>query len=85
MLLGVFNHRNGSHTSTLYIEVTSNLYLRFMRDKAGFGGRRALSSAGKVSADEVLGLRATSTVSRDRSVKRSAQDDDFVGILRKTA
>jgi hypothetical protein len=51
----------------------------------GFGGRKALSSAGNISAAEVLRLRATSTVSRDRCVKRSAQDDDFVGISRKTA
>jgi hypothetical protein len=51
----------------------------------GSGGRKALSSAGNVSAAEVLRLRATSSVSRDRCVKRSAQDDDFVGISRKTA
>jgi hypothetical protein len=37
----------------------------------------------KVSAAEVLRLRAPSAVSRDKSVKRSAQDDDFVGIWTK--
>jgi hypothetical protein len=36
---------------------------------------------GKVSTAEVLRLRATSAVSRDKSVRRSAQDDDFVGVL----
>jgi len=33
-----------------------------------------------ISTAEVLRLRATSTVSRDKSVRRSAQDDDFVGV-----
>jgi hypothetical protein len=32
---------------------------------------------------EVLRLRATSAVSRDKSVRRCAQDDDFVGVLTK--
>ena len=36
---------------------------------------------GKISAAEVLRLRATSAVSRDQSVRRSAQDDDSVGEL----
>ena len=38
---------------------------------------------GKVSTAGVLRLRATSAVSCDKSVRRSAQDDDFVGILTK--
>ena len=38
---------------------------------------------GKISTAEVLRLRATSAVSRDKSVRRSAQDDDFVGVLTK--
>ncbi len=38
---------------------------------------------GKISTPEVLRLRATSPVSRDQSVRRSAQDDDFVGVLTK--
>ena len=38
---------------------------------------------GKISTAGVLRLRATSAVSRDRSVRRSAQDDDFVGVLTK--
>src|SRR5450631_3115813 len=37
----------------------------------------------KLSTAEVLRLRATSAVSRDRSVKRFAQDDGFAGILMK--
>ena len=36
---------------------------------------------GKLSTAEVLRLRATSAVSPDPSVRRSAQDDDFVGRL----
>ena len=47
---------------------------------SGFGGRKAPSSMGKISTAEVLRLRATSAVSRDQSVRRSAQDDDFVGV-----
>jgi hypothetical protein len=46
----------------------------------GVGGRKALSSMGKLSIAEVLRLRATSAVPRDQSVRRSAQDDDSVGI-----
>jgi hypothetical protein len=38
---------------------------------------------GKIRIAEVLRLRATSAVSRDKSVRRSAQDDDFVGVLTK--
>jgi len=46
---------------------------------SGFGGRKTPSSMGKRSTAEVLRLRATSAVSRDKSVRRSAQDDDSVG------
>jgi hypothetical protein len=35
---------------------------------------------GKLSSAEVLRLRATSAVSPDPSVRRSAQDDDFAGV-----
>jgi hypothetical protein len=52
---------------------------------SGFGGRKGPSSMGKISTAGVLRLRATSAVSRDRSVRRSAQDDDFVGVLTKSA
>jgi hypothetical protein len=45
---------------------------------AGFGGSKALSSMGEISTAEVLRLRAPSVVSRDKSVRRSAQDDDVV-------
>ena len=47
---------------------------------SGFGGRKAPNSMGKISIAEVLRLRATSAVSRDKSVRRSAQDDDSVGV-----
>src|ERR1700691_5469747 len=50
---------------------------------SGLSGRKAPSSMGKISTAEVLRLRATSAVSRDKSVRRSAQDDDFVGVLTK--
>src|ERR1700722_10125464 len=36
---------------------------------------------GKLSAAEVLRLRATSAVSRDQSARRFAQDDECVGEL----
>jgi predicted GIY-YIG superfamily endonuclease len=66
--------------------VTSNLYLRVMQHKegkwqtlfSGFGYRKGPSSMGKISTAGVLRLRATSAVSRDKFVRRSAQDDDFV-------
>ena len=48
---------------------------------AGPGGQKAPSSMGKLSPAGVLRLRATSAVSRDPSVRRSAQDDGFVGRL----
>jgi hypothetical protein len=38
----------------------------------------------KISTVEVLRLRAKSDVASDESVRRSAQDDDFVGVLTKT-
>ena len=42
-------------------------------------GLKTPNSMGKVSTAEVLRLRATSAVSRDPSVRRSAQDDESVG------
>jgi hypothetical protein len=38
---------------------------------------------GKISTAELLRLRATSVVPRDKSVRRCAQDDDFVEVLKK--
>src|SRR5271155_2657874 len=39
---------------------------------------------GEISIAEVLRLRATSAISRDKSVKRSAQDDESVEVLTKS-
>jgi hypothetical protein len=39
------------------------------------------NSMGKISTLGVLRLRASPAVSRDKSVTRSAQDDDFVGVF----
>jgi len=50
---------------------------------SGFGGRKGTSSMGKISTVGILRLRATSAVARGKSVRRSAQDDDFVGVLTK--
>jgi hypothetical protein len=36
---------------------------------------------GEINTAEVLRLRARSAVSRDKSVRRSAQDDDFVALF----
>ncbi len=47
---------------------------------SGLGGRKAPNSMGKIKTAEVLRLRATSSVSRNQSVRRSAQDDDSVGV-----
>jgi hypothetical protein len=43
-----------------------------------FGGLKAPDSMGKISAAEVLRLRATSAVLGNRSARRFAQDDDSV-------
>src|SRR5580658_2329060 len=91
---GAYIYILGSPTGPLYIGVTSNLYLRVMQHReiqcvsqqillSGFGGRKAPSRMGKISTAEVLRLRATSAVSRDKSVRRSAQDDDSVGVSTK--
>jgi len=50
---------------------------------SGFGGRKAPSSMGKISIAGVLRLRAPSAVSHDKAVRRFAQDDDLVGVLKK--
>ena len=50
---------------------------------AGPGGQKAPSNMGKLSTPEVLRLRATSAVSPDKSVRRSAQDDVFAGVYKK--
>jgi len=49
----------------------------------GLRCRKGSNSMGRISIAGVLRLRATSAVSRDKSVRRSPQDDDFVGILTK--
>jgi hypothetical protein len=48
-----------------------------------FGGGKGPNSMGKLSTFGVLRLRAAKPVSRNTSVMRSAQDDDFVGLLMK--
>jgi hypothetical protein len=50
---------------------------------SGLDGRKDLSSMRNISTAGVLRLRATSAVSRDKAVRRSAQDDNFVGIMTK--
>jgi hypothetical protein len=47
-------------------------------------GRKAANSTGKISIAGVLRLRAPSTVPRDKSATRSAQDDDSVEVLTKS-
>jgi hypothetical protein len=50
---------------------------------SGFGGEKGTSSMGKIGIAEVLRLRATSAVLPKKSVRRSAQDDELVSILKK--
>ena len=50
---------------------------------AVFGGGKGTNGMGRISSPGVLRLRARSTVSRDESVRRFAQDDDFVGVSTK--
>ena len=49
---------------------------------SGFGGRKAPNSMGKISTLGVLRLRAIKPSVCDRSAKRFAQDDGFVGGLK---
>jgi hypothetical protein len=49
-----------------------------------FGGRKGPNSIDKTNIFGVLRLRATKRCSRDKSVRRSAQDDDFAGVLKKS-
>ena len=49
----------------------------------GFRWSKAPNSMGKISILEILRLRAISALSRDKSVRRSAQDDDFAGVSKK--
>jgi hypothetical protein len=49
---------------------------------AGFGGRKAPNSMGKISILGVLRLRAIKPSVCDRSAKRFAKDDGFVGGLK---
>jgi hypothetical protein len=62
--------------------VAKRLLKRGARD-SGFGGREGPNSVGKIGIAGVLRLRATRALSRDKSVRRSAQDDGFVGIVTK--
>ena len=50
---------------------------------SGFGDRKGPNSMGKISTVGVLRLRAIKRMLRDTSVRRSAQDEDFVGVLTK--
>jgi hypothetical protein len=79
MLSGAFQppspHRAGPPRVPVTIQCVSQQILL-----SGFGSK-APSSMGKLSTAEVLRLRATSAVSRDQSVRRSAQDDESVGEL----
>jgi hypothetical protein len=86
----------GSHTGTLPLrtinpefkdlartwgDVPLNMQILF----SGFVGSKAPNSMGKISTLGVLRLRAQALCSRDKSVRRSAQDDDFVGVLKITS
>jgi hypothetical protein len=48
---------------------------------SGFGARKDPNSINRLDSAGVLRLRATSAVLCDESVRRSAQDDDFVEIF----
>jgi hypothetical protein len=50
---------------------------------AGIGGRKAPNSMGKKASSGSFDSAPSSAVSRDESVRRSAQDDVFVGVLKK--
>ena len=50
---------------------------------SGLGGRKGANSIDKISIVGVLRLRAPNAVHPIKSVRRFAQDDDFVGVLKK--
>ena len=79
-------YRRALASPATWISVSCNITIKCVSQQillSGFGGRKAPSSMGKISTAEVLRLRAASAVSRDQSVRRSAQDDDSVGVLTK--
>jgi len=81
LYLRVMQHKEGAWKDVLVtIKCVSQQILL-----SGVGGRKAPSSMGKIGTVEVLRLRATSAVSRGKSVRRYAQDDDSVGVWRKTS
>src|ERR1700722_19078952 len=93
MPLGVFHPPKPASRIALGLEMMT-MHEKIARDHQvrtaanpvlGLGGRKAPSSIGKTSPAGVLRLRASSAVSRGKAVRRSAQDDDFVGVLRKTS
>jgi hypothetical protein len=71
---GVYIYILGSQIPVIIKSVSQQILL------SSFGGRKAPNSMRKISTAEVLRLRATIAVSRDQSLRRSAQDDDFVGV-----
>jgi hypothetical protein len=74
MLLGIFQPQRPAPGR---IRHGLSLGTRAKNLLAGFGGRKAPSSMGKMCTAGVLRLRAPSPVSRDKGVRRSAQDDAF--------
>jgi hypothetical protein len=50
---------------------------------AGFSGRKAPNCTGKIAPPRSFDSAPSSAAPRDKSVRRSAQDDDFVGVLKK--
>jgi predicted GIY-YIG superfamily endonuclease len=61
-MAGGYIYMLGSHTGTLYIGVTSNLYLRVMQHKEGtlegftadYGCKRSTSLAGSIPSSKIL-------------------------------
>ena len=52
--------------------------------RCGFRWWKGYEGIGRISNPGVLRLRARSAVSFDKFVRRFAQDDDFVGVLKKS-
>jgi hypothetical protein len=50
---------------------------------SGFSGRKGPNSVGKISTVGSFDSAPPSVLTRDRSVRRSAQDDVFVGVVTK--
>jgi hypothetical protein len=86
MLLGAFpppKPENRIFCGTQFLASQSKTKTEADPTSAGYVAGETPSSMVRISIAEVLRLRATGAVLRKKSVRRSAQDDESVTILKK--